>query len=58
MTGAADGTAAGIGASVGLGGMNRSADVITIQKLLNKRAPAGLGVDGVCGHNTIQAIQR
>ena len=56
MTGGADGTAASIGASVGLGGMNRSADVITIQKLLNKRAHAGLGVDGVCGHNTIQAI--
>lgn len=56
MTDVAEGLTAFISASVGRGGVNRSADVITIQTLLNNRAHAGLKVDGACGHHTIQAI--
>lgn len=46
-----------ISASVGSGGVNKKADVVLIQKLLNN-AGAGLAVDGVIGNKTIGAIRR
>lgn len=50
-----------IGASVGLGGFNDEADVITVQHLLNACIPtfglARLVEDGDCGPGTILAIQ-
>ena len=56
MTGAVAISAVGISASVGRGGVNRSMDVMTIQKLLNNKTHAGLIADGVCGQKTIEAI--
>jgi hypothetical protein len=54
-----------ITASVGrLGGMNRPGDVKTIQQLLNRvpHAAGGpyplLAIDSVCGHKTVDAIQK
>ena len=47
--------AAKISASVGQGGKNIKADVITVQNLLNKKN-AKLVVDGSCGPKTIAAI--
>lgn len=47
-----------------LGGVNRPADVRTVQELLNKVAPGSgepsppLDEDGICGPKTIDAIQR
>lgn len=46
-----------ISGSVGEGGVNRKADVVLIQKLLNN-AGAGLVVDGDCGRKTKGAIRR
>ncbi len=51
-----------IGASVGRAGVNRAADVIIIQNLLNKVPPPSGGsnvrllVDGICGAKTNEAI--
>ena len=53
-----------ISASVGIGGGNRSADVKTIQEMLNKALPGWggpmpkLATDGVCGNLTKSAIRR
>lgn len=53
-----------IGASVGRGGVNRPADVMIIQNLLNKVGPASggpntrLSVDGVCSAMTTEAIRK
>lgn len=53
-----------ISASVGFGGANRTADVRTIQELLNGVAAAKggplppLDVDGACGPLTVEAIRR
>jgi len=44
-----------ISASVGKGGLNREADVLIVQALLN-RAGAGIKEDGDCGRGTISAI--
>ena len=52
-----------ISASVGRGGVNRSADTITVQELLNRVPPSSGGpvpllkVDGLCGPKTTTAIQ-
>ena len=46
-----------IAASVGLGGVNNSADVKIVQKLLNEKINAGLKIDGDCGNNTKTAIK-
>lgn len=52
-----------ITASVGMGGVNRSTDTITIQQLLNNVSPYDGGpspplvVDGICGPKTKAAIQ-
>ena len=53
-----------LSASVGIGGGNRSADVKTIQEMLNKALPGWGGpmpklvTDGVCGNLTKSAIRR
>ena len=52
---AASTSAAKISASVGQGGKNVKADVVTVQTLLNKKG-AKLTVDGSCGPKTISAI--
>jgi peptidoglycan hydrolase-like protein with peptidoglycan-binding domain len=44
-------------ASVGSGGKNSQEDVQAVQVALNKRAKAGLKVDGQCGPKTIAAIK-
>lgn len=44
--------------SVGLGGRNRKADVVTVQRALLDAAVAPGPIDGVCGRQTIQAIER
>ncbi len=43
-------------ASVGQGGKNLEEDVKLVQAALNRRADAGLKVDGRCGRDTIEAI--
>jgi peptidoglycan hydrolase-like protein with peptidoglycan-binding domain len=45
-----------ISASVGRGGKNLEEDVQAVQAALNRRAGAGLKVDGRCGSDTIEAI--
>jgi peptidoglycan hydrolase-like protein with peptidoglycan-binding domain len=45
-----------IGAPVGRGGKNLAEDVQAVQAALNRRAGAGLNVDGRCGPQTIEAI--
>ena len=45
-----------IGAAVGRGGKNLEDDVKAVQMALNRRADAGLAVDGRCGADTIEAI--
>jgi peptidoglycan hydrolase-like protein with peptidoglycan-binding domain len=45
-----------IGATVGQGGKNLEEDVQAVQAALNRRAGAGLKVDGRCGKDTTQAI--
>jgi peptidoglycan hydrolase-like protein with peptidoglycan-binding domain len=45
-----------IGATVGQGGKNLEEDVQGVQAALNRRAGAGLKVDGRCGRDTIEAI--
>jgi hypothetical protein len=45
-----------IGAAVGRGGKNLEEDVKAVQIALNRRADAGLKVDGRCGGDTIEAI--
>jgi hypothetical protein len=45
-----------VGAPVGRGGKNLEEDVKAVQAALNRRADAGLDVDGRCGPDTIQAI--
>ena len=45
-----------ISGSVGRGGKNKKEDVEAVQAALNKRAKAGLEVDGKCGPKTIAAI--
>ena len=45
-----------LGASVGRGGKNLEEDVKAVQTALNRRASAGLDVDGRCGPATIEAI--
>ncbi|MGA2888378.1 MAG: phage tail tip lysozyme [Terracidiphilus sp.] len=50
---------ASISGSVGQGGRNHRADVLTVQRLINAKLPAGLAPlveDGVCGHKTAFAI--
>lgn len=53
-----------IAAAVGSGGQNRSADVKTIQEMLNKALPnwggpsPKLATDGICGNLTKNAIRR
>jgi lysozyme len=46
-----------ISSPVGAGGVNRHTDVRTVQTLLNKCGPAKLSVDGICGLQTVFAIQ-
>jgi len=43
-------------AAVGRGGKNLEEDVQQVQTALNRRADAGLDVDGRCGKDTIEAI--
>jgi hypothetical protein len=45
-----------IGASVGRGGKNLEEDVSAVQAALNKRADAGLDVNGRCDKDTLEAI--
>jgi len=45
-----------ISAAVGRGGKNLEEDVQAVQAALNRRAGAGLKVDGRCGSDTIEAI--
>ena len=45
-----------LSASVGRGGKNLEEDVQQVQAALNRRADAGLDVDGRCGKDTIEAI--
>jgi peptidoglycan hydrolase-like protein with peptidoglycan-binding domain len=45
-----------ISAAVGRGGKNLEEDVQAVQAALNRRADAGLKVDGRCGGDTIEAI--
>ncbi len=45
-----------IGATVGRGGKNLEQDVRAVQAALNRRADAGLKVDGRCDSDTIEAI--
>ena len=45
-----------IGAAVGRGGKNLEEDVKAVQIALNRRADAGLKVDGRCGGDTVEAI--
>jgi len=45
-----------ISAAVGRGGKNLEEDVQAVQVALNRRAGAGLKVDGRCGSGTIEAI--
>jgi peptidoglycan hydrolase-like protein with peptidoglycan-binding domain len=45
-----------IGAAVGQGGKNLEEDVQAVQAALNRRAGAGLKVDGRCSKDTIEAI--
>lgn len=45
-----------ITASVGKKGINRKADVETVQRLLNQRGIDSLKVDGACGPRTMAAI--
>jgi peptidoglycan hydrolase-like protein with peptidoglycan-binding domain len=45
-----------ISAAVGRGGKNLEEDVLAVQAALNRRADAGLKVDGRCGPDTINAI--
>ncbi|MBC7938371.1 MAG: peptidoglycan-binding protein [Chitinophagaceae bacterium] len=45
-----------LGAAVGRGGKNLEEDVQAVQAALNRRAGAGLTVDGRCGNDTIEAI--
>jgi hypothetical protein len=45
-----------IGATVGQGGKNLEEDVQAVQAALNRRAGAGLNVDGRCNKDTIAAI--
>ena len=45
-----------IGASGGRGGTNLEEDVQAVQAALNRRADAGLSVDGRCGPGTLKAI--
>jgi hypothetical protein len=45
-----------LSASVGVNGPNRPADVLLVQKALNKVKKAGLVEDAVCGPLTIEAI--
>lgn len=47
----------GIGASVGRGGVNRTADVQLVQRLLLQQGCDPGGVDGVCGPRTVAAIE-
>ena len=47
-----------ISSPVGAGGVNRHIDVRAVQTLLNKSGPAKLPVDGICGLQTVFAIQR
>lgn len=49
-------TVSTISASVGKGGINKKADVILVQKALNKAISVSLSDDGVCGPLTINAI--
>jgi peptidoglycan hydrolase-like protein with peptidoglycan-binding domain len=45
-----------LGGSVGAGGRNAKADVLSVQAALNRQMKAGLAEDGVCGKKTIDAI--
>ncbi len=45
-----------LSAAVGQGGKNLEEDVKAVQAALNRRAGAGLNVDGRCGRDTIEAI--
>lgn len=45
-----------LGGSVGRGGRNEPADVVTVQRLLNRNG-AALAEDGACGPKTIAAIE-
>jgi peptidoglycan hydrolase-like protein with peptidoglycan-binding domain len=45
-----------IGATVGKGGKNLEEDVRAVQIALNRRAGAGLDVNGRCGKDTLEAI--
>jgi hypothetical protein len=50
---------ANISGSVGQGGRNQRADVLTVQRLINAKLPASVArlvEDGVCGAKTISAI--
>ena len=47
-----------ISASVGLGGINRRRDVLTIQRLLGQADVSPGPIDGLCGRRTIGAIER
>lgn len=47
-----------LSASVGLGGINRRADVIAVQRLLQQANVSPGPIDGLCGRRTIAAIER
>lgn len=47
-----------LGASGGLGGINRRADVIAVQRLLQQANVSPGPIDGLCGRRTIAAIER